>query len=463
MKTFKISLPAIIFSLIVFTISCENNDPPQKGEMEFSVEMNAGSLKSMELIDSSDVFYTWHIMVSVANENGEYVMEDELIPLHGFGSGYVTGKLEIEAGKYTLEKFMVVGPRGNILYASPLKASSKAMLVDRPLPIIFKVIPGEVVRVVPQVLPVGDSNPVDFGYVSFGFDVVNPVVAYVAAIDGSSDHNIEPDFISAQMTVFTPDGKIMEYPLRAKVNKLLLKPGYNSYHVIVEKPGYPPFEMEIAAEELRNSTPNRPYLFFLGTNNINTLIIQPGPEAGKDAMITNLDQSVNFGDHKFFEASFLSEPVLTVMRTKRSLMHFNLDDKLPENARIESVMLELHLMSLLWDSIYQADELNTWDNRLVLRQIIQPWEENEVTWENQPETIPANEVFIQPQPHLSTNKRVYDVTTLFVPFAEVAAPNHGFMLMHPDGDNPAPGGFRFGSSDHPKEYMRPRLVVKYLE
>ena len=54
------------------------------------------------------------------------------------------------------------------------------------------------------------------------------------------------------------------------------------------------------------------------------IILQPGPEAGKDAMVSNLEPDKNFGAHKYFEATFLSEPVLTVMRSNRSMIWFNL-------------------------------------------------------------------------------------------------------------------------------------------
>jgi hypothetical protein len=64
-------------------------------------------------------------------------------------------------------------------------------------------------------------------------------------------------------------------------------------------------------------------------------------------------------------------------------------------------------------------------------------------------------------PHLSTNQRFYDVTSLFVPNQEIAAPNHGFMFKQLDNNNPAPGGMQFVSSDYPIEEMRPKLIVKY--
>ncbi len=37
-------------------------------------------------------------------------------------------------------------------------------------------------------------------------------------------------------------------------------------------------------------------------------------------MISNLNPDKNYEDHKYFEATYLTEPVLTVMRSNRSLI-----------------------------------------------------------------------------------------------------------------------------------------------
>ena len=63
----------------------------------------------------------------------------------------------------------------------------------------------------------------------------------------------------------------------------------------------------------------------MGFSQFKVLVLQPGPDKGKDAMISNLEPDKNFGGHKYFEATFLTEPILTVMRSNRSLIFFNLD------------------------------------------------------------------------------------------------------------------------------------------
>jgi len=94
----------------------------------------------------------------------------------------------------------------------------------------------------------------------------------------------------------------------------------------------------------------------------------------------------------------------------------------------------------------------------VLQQIVEPWDEYKVTWNTQPKTIEANQVYISPFIR-NVNFIEVDVTRLFVPVAEIAAPNYGILFrLWPDDNFP---GFRFTSSDYPDASMRPKLTILY--
>ena len=70
---------------------------------------------------------------------------------------------------------MVINPSGEVVFASPLAGSPLAYLVNRPLPFNFNIIPNQVTRVVPEVLAVGDQTPDQFGYASFGVQIIKPL------------------------------------------------------------------------------------------------------------------------------------------------------------------------------------------------------------------------------------------------------------------------------------------------
>ena len=111
------------------------------------------------------------------------------------------------------------------------------------------------------------------------------------------------------------------------------------------------------ARELRAATKDNPLVLKIpwDSNQWKVMVLQPGPDKGKDAMISNLEPNKYFGSHQYFEATFISEPVLTVMRSNNSLVWFNLGE-LPESAAIKKVVLRLSYdIPLPWDStIYTA-------------------------------------------------------------------------------------------------------------
>lgn len=446
--------------------SCEKKDE-LKGKVDFSIALSEDVLKKSMQNDSINengdpvqIYDTWHMLVSAISEDGLYVLEDELIPLYAFGSGFMSEKIELETGKYQLVKFMVVAPNGEVIYAAPIEGSAKAFLVNDPLPVDFVIRADQTNHVSPEVLPTGNSNPQEFGYASFGFQVVQPIIVYVMVVDDNPIYMRPSSSIPAILSFSARDGWSHTYKIEAGINKILVKSGYDYFKVLVENPDYPSYSGQINIKELWNSSEDNPVIFYLGQESYNTLTLQPGPDEGKDAMITDLNPMENFGNHPYFEASFITEPVLTVMRTKRSLIDFDLND-LPKSARIESVMLTLTFETPIWDSLWEGlDNYMLIDRQLVLQQIVEPWSEEKVNWDNQPETVSANQVFIPLWDELSTNLRTYDVTSLFVPYQEIAAPNYGMMLKLAL-DNSYPGGWQFASSDYDIPQMRPRLTIKY--
>lgn len=463
MKTIQIITLAMVFLAVGLVQSCEDK-PEVSGKVDFSISMDAEELLKSVSNDSTVVDDSiaptgfWQLVITVVSTDGEVVMEDRRIPLIGFGSEFISEKIELKAGEYLLEKFLVIGPYGNVVYAAPLEGSPRAYLVNHPLPLHFVVKPEQVSHLSPEVLRVHHSSPADFGYASFSFNVVRPIVAWVMVVDDNPLSMRPSSAIPARMTLRARDGWTHEYSLRAGANKVLVKPGYEWFKVVVKNPDYPILKEEIAARKLINSTEERPVVFQMGEGAYEKLVLQPGPERGKDAMITDLESEKNFGDHPYFEASFLTEPVLTVMRTKSSLIEFHLND-LPKSATIEKVLLTLSFEHMIWDSTMAALEPGDMvDRYIALQQIIEPWEEHKVTWSNQPATSEANQVIIPMFDIYSSMQRRYDVTSIFV--NELDIPNYGMMLKVVM-DNPYPGGWQFVSSDYKIPEMRPALTVLY--
>jgi hypothetical protein len=493
MKKIARFLPLLMLALFSGSFySCEKLSPDNqaKGKLEIAFDISEGMLKSA-ISDTTDLpntdtipeAKTFHILISVENRQGALIMEDEIIPLFNFGSGFVSQKIEFEPGEYRLVKFMVINPLGKVVFAAPLEGSPKAYLVMKPLPLAFAINSESITRVIPEVLAVINENPQDFGYAGFGFHVVKPLPFFVMAINDDPRIMAPSQAIRAKLTVIAPSGWQYSFELEAKPNKLILRGGEPHYMLIAEKEGFPPVKIRLSPQQIMNTSPERPFIIPFGSSEMNVLKLKPGPQLGKDAMISNLNPEKNFGEHRYFEATFISEPILTVMRSNNSLISFDMG-QLPKSATIRKVKLLLYYENIIsWD--YQGGASPISSDRpwygAVLQKIVEPWDEYKVTWNNQPRTIEANQVYItpfnsimeiradgtvstdvnsdlMPEPGTAGMLEV-DVTSLYVPFAKENYPNYGmFFKLYPTEQFP---GFRFASSDHPNVRLHPELIIHY--
>jgi len=467
MKNLIGSLSLIMLVVFAFS-SCEKNSGnTSKGTAKFSVASIDESNQTKSAFANDDsALVSYHIVVSIEDMDGNPVLTDELIPVYLFGTGFISDEVEMAAGDYNLTKFMVINAAGEVILATPVGGSPLAYLVDNPLPISFSIIGGTSTMIAPELLTVGDYSPGDFGYISFGGQIIKPLGFYVmAVIDNPLSASPLPAMpTTAELTVYDYGYWHYTFNLEAAVNYPIVRGGSDVYTFLLEKEGYQPQYFTFAARELAATTKDNPLILTIpwDSGGWQAVKLQPGPDEGKDAMISNLEPDRNFGDWKFFEATFITEPVLTVMRSNNSLIWFDMN-AVPKSATIKKVTLRLtYDLPLIWDSTVISPGSNggiEWFGA-VLQKIIEPWEEKTVTWNNQPKTTEVNQVFITPF-ILNCNFITVDVTQLFMPdqTGTTDTPNYGmFFRLWP---TEWVEGFRFGSSDNSDVSLRPELTVYY--
>ncbi len=440
----------------------ENNPIPGKLEFSFVADEIENSLKSATMDTDTVEGLNYHLLVSVMNEDSVLVLDKEVIPLYKFGTEFISQKVELDNGAYFLSLFMVINPQGDVVYAAPKAGSKLAYLVKNPLPLYFKVTAGVTSRIPVEVLPVNNQPPADFGYVAFAIDIVRPLTFYTAVYLKYADMIMAPGkYISAYLKVFDPGGWGYRFKAEATVNKFIVKgmSGIYTFKVMLEDGSEHTFQ--IPMEDLIATSETNPLLLGIGTSHtVYEKVFRTSPDSTADAMITDLNFSENFGDHPVFEASFFTEPILTVMRTKRSLMFMDIRRELPKSAtitRVELILNAVHNVDPYLDSAFSIVPNPFYKG--YLKHIVEPWEEHEVTWEKQPKTIDANMVTLDYMPWKSSITYIYDITKLYVPEQEIAVQSYGFMFVH--GDEQMPGGMQFASSDAREEWMRPRFKVYY--
>ncbi len=134
------------------------------------------------------------ILLSIRDINGN-TQNGMKLSLIRFGNDYVSENLELEPGNYQLTEFVVLDSIFNTVYATPTEGSELSNYVEDPLPIEFMV-GDEQKRVTPQVLAVEPKdNPEQFGYVSFGFDVVERVAELNLQIQYYDSANYDSAYI----------------------------------------------------------------------------------------------------------------------------------------------------------------------------------------------------------------------------------------------------------------------------
>jgi hypothetical protein len=459
----RLLLLILVIPIIVF-YSCDKkvaSDRNAKGMAEFSFSLN-NQVKGANPGTADSGMVSYQLMVSIEDLYGNSVLTDEMIPVYTFGSEFISEKIEIKAGEYNLTKFIVIDPSGQVIFASPVEGSPLAYITNDPLPVYFSINPDQVTNVVPEVVSVGNYLPGDFGYANFGVQIIKPLEFFAVCYLDNPLIMAPTQFTDARLTVYSADGWSYTFELKSGVNHLIIRGGSDFYTFVLEKEGYITQTLHYSAWELNNTSKENPLILKIpwGTP-YNVLELQPGPEDGKDAMISNLEPDKNFGNYKYFETTFLSEPVLTVMRSNRSLLAFSMDS-LPKSAIIQKVTLRLtyDLPVPFDESIYINPDPSSGVEfyGAVLQQIIEPWDEHRVTWNTEPKTTEFNQVFMYPF-ILNTNIIEVDVTDLFVNPGASMLPNYGMLFrLWPRDEFP---GFRFASSDYPEAYMRPKLVIHY--
>lgn len=186
--------------------------------------------------------------------------------------------------------------------------------------------------------------------------------------------------------------------------------------------------------------------------------LQPDSTQGRDAMVEYYPPygyaDMNFGNSVEFAA--ISWTGNGVGFIERSFINFNFDT-IPSNATVDSAKLSLYAYEDLGHGTGQSTLGGS--NECYLQRVTGKWEENTITWNDQPPTTTVDQVVL---PESSSTMQDYlniNVTNLVRDIHENMADSYGFMLRLVDETN-----YRrmfFASSDIPEAAKRPKLVIYY--
>jgi PKD repeat protein len=194
-------------------------------------------------------------------------------------------------------------------------------------------------------------------------------------------------------------------------------------------------------------------IFFLTTHiySQDTLVLQPGPD-GKDAQINTLHAENNYGTSVVFKSMAWTHS--GVPASHRALIGFNLSFLSPESTILQA-SLDLYFKSVEPNGLEHSGE-----NACYLMKITEPWEEDQVTWNNQPETSMEDVVVLPQSTYPDQDYTGIDVTALVQAMVSDPEHNHGLLFRLITEEYYRNMTFASGDCDEPAKW--PRLEIIYI-
>ena len=189
---------------------------------------------------------------------------------------------------------------------------------------------------------------------------------------------------------------------------------------------------------------------------LQTKILQPAPNLGKDSYISNnisnnaYPNDTNFADYNFGDyGTFIVGRDSLSGVSRKSFLQVNAIENLPVNTVILSAHLELYL----------HDTYSSYEFYIELHIVTESWEENTITWNNQPDYLQALETKSPIHPSVVPCWVSWDIASLLQGWVNGSIANYGIALIAGDViENNA----RFFSCEYEiNPSKRPRLDITY--
>ena len=232
-------------SMIFSMFSCDEDRPTAQysGNIQFTF--------SQEAIEGGRVQQNaFSILASIKNSEGVYVHEKKQLNLFKFGETYISEPISLATGSFQLTEFVVLNESNEVKFATPLQSSKLAYLVDKPLPIDFTISKDESLKVVPEVIEVGNYSAADFGYNTFSFEIVktfNFLIGILVYDEGTKNFELT----SAKLTITSEDDTLFAEDLSAVTSTVRIRDNKEPYLLKVTKEHYLPYQKSFTAAQLK--------------------------------------------------------------------------------------------------------------------------------------------------------------------------------------------------------------------
>ena len=154
------------------------------------------------------------------------------------------------------------------------------------------------------------------------------------------------------------------------------------------------------------------------------MTLQPGAASGIDAEVVSYSPTVNYGTAK--ELNTLAWTINGTPVTQRTYLKFDLSS-IPPGSIITSATLNLYFDS----TTTSANHTLYGDNRAYIQRVTSPWNENTITWNNQPTATTINQLLLPASTLPIQDYRNIDVSSLVpgIYFLKVIEKNGYFLVV----------------------------------
>ncbi len=251
MKTIKQMFVLSLVAIGITFSSCSEDDfkPLNDGKVQFSfqatTDSNSGGRAGRVESDASPA----NVVITIEDHTGQEIYSLEKMPLIEFSGSYVTNPLTLSPGSYKVTEFLVTDADDNTIYAAPIEGSDLAYLVNSPLDIDFSVIADQVTSISPEVISTALLTAADFGYAGITFTTVETFDILISAMRYVYFSGWR--LTDATVVIKGDEEAILNKNIASETTQLTVNDGYDSYEIIVSKPGYTTVSGTFTNEEMK--------------------------------------------------------------------------------------------------------------------------------------------------------------------------------------------------------------------
>ena len=182
-----------------------------------------------------------------------------------------------------------------------------------------------------------------------------------------------------------------------------------------------------------------------------TIVLQPGPDEGEDSYLNSYYHTANGDYPNLFAIAWTHSGEYFA---GRGIFRFDLT-AIPPGSFILDAKLSLYYGS---NSSYH--QYHYGDNESFIQRVVENWEEETVTWYNQPAITQENQVRLPASTGSFQDYEDIDVTFLVQDMMVYPENSFGFLLRL--GREEIYRSLMFASSDNNDPALRPKLIITYL-